>query len=175
VLTRVDFGRLRVGVQPRLHFIAAPEEGNGLSFDQNRSPRPGISPGAGFPKLYRKNSKSPQLYPVTAGHRSGNLCEDGIDDLLGTLSIEIGFCTDIRLMSSDLITAKPSAVRKVARIAEPVKHLLLSGRRIGVTFLLCTPSRNARVEWCCQYMNECLSTAEPQLSFIRLLARKCIL
>ena len=72
VATRVDIGAVRMGVQPRLHFPAAPEEGNGFAFDRNQSPRARISSGSAFPELYKKYSKPPQFDPVTAGHCGGN-------------------------------------------------------------------------------------------------------
>ena len=73
VATRVDIGAVRMGVQPRLHFPAAPEEGNGLAFDRNQSPCARISSGSAFPELYKKYSKSPQFDPITARHCGGNL------------------------------------------------------------------------------------------------------
>jgi hypothetical protein len=57
VLTRVDIGAVRIGVKQRLHFLAAPEERNGLGSDRNQSPCARISSGPAFPKLYKESSK----------------------------------------------------------------------------------------------------------------------
>ena len=73
VLTRVGIGAVRIGVKQRLHFLAAPEEGNGLAFDRNQSPCARISSSPAFPEPYKKNSKSPQFDPITARHCGSNL------------------------------------------------------------------------------------------------------
>ena len=59
-------------VQPRPHFLAAPEEGNGFASD-HQSPCARISSGPAFPEPYKKNSKSPQFDPITARHCGSNL------------------------------------------------------------------------------------------------------
>ena len=71
--TRVDIGAVRIGVKQRLHFLAAPEKGNGFASDRNQSPCARISSSPAFPDLYKKNSKSPQFDPITARHCGGNL------------------------------------------------------------------------------------------------------
>jgi hypothetical protein len=40
---------VRIGVKQRLHFLAAPEEGNGFASNRNQSPCPRISSGPAFP------------------------------------------------------------------------------------------------------------------------------
>ena len=47
--TRVDIGAVRIGVKQRFHFLAAPEERNGLAFDRNLSPCARISSGPACP------------------------------------------------------------------------------------------------------------------------------
>ena len=71
--TRVDIGAMRIGVKQRLHFLAAPEKGNGFASDRNQSPCARISSSPAFPEPYKKNSKSPQFDPITARHCGGNL------------------------------------------------------------------------------------------------------
>jgi len=39
--------------------------------------------------LYKKRPEPPQFNPVTTGQRSGNLSENGIDDLLGVVPTQI--------------------------------------------------------------------------------------
>jgi hypothetical protein len=73
VLTRVDIGAVRIGVKQRLHFLAAPEERNGLGSDRNQSPCARISSGPACPDPYKKYPKPPQFDPITAGHCGGNL------------------------------------------------------------------------------------------------------
>jgi hypothetical protein len=71
--TRVGIRTVRIGVKQKFHFLAAPEEGDGLAFDRNRSPCARISSGPAFPELYKKHSKPPQLDPITASHCGGDL------------------------------------------------------------------------------------------------------
>jgi hypothetical protein len=76
-------------VKPRLHVLSGSKERNGLSADRNQGTSSRISAGPAFPKLYKKNSKSPQFDPVTTGHCRSDLCKDGVDDLLSILPIEM--------------------------------------------------------------------------------------
>jgi hypothetical protein len=71
--TRVNIGAVRIGVKQRLHFLAAPEEGNGFASDRNQSACPGISAHTPFSQFHKKDSKPPQFDPITAGHCGGNL------------------------------------------------------------------------------------------------------
>ena len=78
-----------MGVEQQFHFPATSEEWNGLSSDRNQSPCARISSGSACAKLCKKHSKPPQFDPITARHCCGNLCKNGIDDLLGVLPIEM--------------------------------------------------------------------------------------
>ena len=89
VLSRLDIGTVRIGVKQRLDSLSGPEERNSLLAHRNQGASSGISPSTSFPKLYKKYSKSPQFDPITACHCGGNLCKNGVDDLLGVMPIEV--------------------------------------------------------------------------------------
>jgi hypothetical protein len=78
-----------MGVEQQFHFPATSEERDSLPFNRNQSPCARISSGSACAKLCKKHSKPPQLDPITACHCGGNLCKNGVDDLLGVLPIQM--------------------------------------------------------------------------------------
>jgi hypothetical protein len=52
-----------VRIKQRLHFLAAPEEGNGRASNGNQGPCARISSSPAFPELYKKNSEPPAVRP----------------------------------------------------------------------------------------------------------------
>jgi len=88
-LSCIGVGAVRMGVEQQFHFPATSEERDGLPFNRNQSPGARISSGSACAKLRKKHSKPPQLDPITACHCGGNLCKNGVDDLLGVLPIQM--------------------------------------------------------------------------------------
>jgi hypothetical protein len=111
-----------MGVEQQFHFPATSEERDGLPFNRNQSPCARISSGSACAKLRKEHSKSPQLDPITVCHCGGNLCKNGVNDLLGVLPIQMRVLGPYPVNEFNLITAKHPSLQKVPRIARPVKH-----------------------------------------------------
>jgi hypothetical protein len=123
VATPISIRAVRVGVKQQLHFLAAPKERDGLSFNRNQRPGTRISCSSTFPELYKKDSKPTQFDPVTPGHCGGNLRKDSIDDLLGVLPIEMRVLDRYPINEFRFNHGATLGCSKVARIGGPVKRL----------------------------------------------------
>src|SRR5689334_10931212 len=69
-------------VQPLAHHLAGLEERYGLQRDRDMRPGARIASGAGRPVLDREGYEAAQFHPITSRHRSDNLVQDCVDDVL---------------------------------------------------------------------------------------------
>jgi hypothetical protein len=110
---------VRTGVEQQLHLPASSEERDGFPFNRNQSPCARIPSGSACAKLCKKHSKPPQLDPITACHCGGNLCKNGVDDLLGVLR---------RRLSNNSLVSRLSRLAIRGDVVSPVGLVEMDGR-----------------------------------------------
>src|SRR5882757_2369225 len=76
-------------VEPLAHFLAGLEERHGLLFHRHVRSSAGIATGAGRAILDGERAEAAQFDAVTARHRSDDLAEDGIDDILDVALVKM--------------------------------------------------------------------------------------
>src|SRR5262249_16644306 len=76
-------------IESLAHFLAGLEERHGFLLHRDMRARTRITPGAGRAVLDREGAEAAQLDPVATRHRSDNLAENGVDDVLHVTLIKM--------------------------------------------------------------------------------------
>ena len=79
----------RQAVETLAHLLAGLEERRQLLGHRHLVAGARIATGAGLPLLGRERAEAPELHPLAAGERVGDLAENGIDDVFDVALIEV--------------------------------------------------------------------------------------